>query len=229
MKTKRSARRAGMIGVGIAMAALAPAVLNPLASADPDGPATSAGTQPTAEVASAGPGIAHAPDGRTLSVAGSDETELPIPPLTTALTAREWLVGGTFVGSGMDTVEGGTLEVGYQIGCGMELDKIFAPSVVLGVGVNNGSLSSGGLAPFSSVTFPVSGQIQVQGRPGIVITVPVDKKAFKGNNTRITVRDIHIKVDNCVGASLIRSFAVLTSSGTDADDIVAYYGTTKVF
>ncbi len=36
---------------------------------------------------------------------------------------------------------------------------------------------------------------------------------------------MHIKVDNCVGASSLRSYAVLTSSSSDNDDIVAYYGT----
>ena len=41
--------------------------------------------------------------------------------------------------------------------------------------------------------------------------------------------DIHVKVDNCVGASSLRSYAILTSSTADDDDIVAYYGATKVF
>ena len=69
----------------------------------------------------------------------------------------------------------------------------------------------------------------MEPRPGTITNVQVDKKSFKGNSTRVTVKDIHIKVDNCVGASSLRSYAVLTSSGTDADDIVAYYGVTKVF
>lgn len=45
----------------------------------------------------------------------------------------------------------------------------------------------------------------------------------------MTIRDVHIKVDNCVGASSLRSYAVLTSSNSDDDDIVAYYGNAKVF
>ena len=57
----------------------------------------------------------------------------------------------------------------------------------------------------------------------------VDKKTFKATKVRVTLRDIHIKVDNCVGASTLRSYAVLTSSGTDDDDVVAYYGVAKVF
>ena len=57
----------------------------------------------------------------------------------------------------------------------------------------------------------------------------VDKKDFKGTSARVTVRDIHIKVDNCVGASTLRSHAVLTSSAENDDDVVAYYGVAKVF
>ena len=87
----------------------------------------------------------------------------------------------------------------------------------------------GGITYPSTFTVPIQGQIEVEPRPGTITNVQVDKKSFKGNSTRVTVKDIHIKVDNCVGASSLRSYAVLTSSGTDADDIVAYYGVTKVF
>ena len=74
-----------------------------------------------------------------------------------------------------------------------------------------------------------AGQFEVEPRPGTVTTVTVDKKSFKGTSVRVTARDVHIKVDNCVGASSLRSYAILTSSNTDDDDIVAYYGVTKVF
>ena len=44
---------------------------------------------------------------------------------------------------------------------------------------------------------------------------------------RVTIKDTHIKVDGCVGQSFLRSYATLTSSTADTDDIVAYYGVTK--
>jgi len=58
--------------------------------------------------------------------------------------------------------------------------------------------------------------------------VPVDKKAFKGKDTQITVRNIHVKLDGCVGQSFLRSYAVLTSSTDTTDDIASYYGLTKI-
>ena len=85
--------------------------------------------------------------------------------------------------------------------------------------------SRSGTSTKNSITF--SGA--TLNNTGTITNVVVDKKSYKGNSTRVTVKDIHIKVDNCVGASSLRSYAVLTSSGTDTDDIVGYYGVTKTF
>lgn len=61
-----------------------------------------------------------------------------------------------------------------------------------------------------------------------ITNVPVNKKAFRGTSARTTVKDVHIKVDHCVGASTLSSYAILTSPTAD-DDIVAYFGVAKVF
>ena len=224
-----------------AVCMLVPTAAAPLALADPPAdpvvaPAADAGPLPdnplpdNGAVASEVPGIAHTQDGRTLTVSAKDETQLPVPPLTTALSSRDWLVGATFTGVVTGSVDGGTLEVGYQIGCGIEMDKIKLNGSI-GVGLGNFSYNPTAAAPIGlgNVTVPIVGQFEVEARPGTVVQVPVDKKTFKGTTTRVTLRDIHVKVDNCVGASSLRSYAVLTSSGTDTDDIVAYYGVTKVF
>lgn len=193
------------------------------AAAAPAAPALDTGV-----VASEVPGIAKTPDGRTLTVLGKDETQLPVAPLTTSLSARDWLVGGTFTGTTTGKVEGGTLEVGYQIGCGVEMDKVKLNGKIGGT-FGNSTLGIGGFNAPGTISAPIEGQIEVEPRPGTITNVTVDKKTFKGTSARVTIRDIHIKVDNCVGASSLRSYAVLTSSGTDDDDIVAYYGVAKVF
>jgi hypothetical protein len=182
----------------------------------------------TGAVASEVPGIAKTPDGRTLTVAAKNETQMPVAPLTTSLAARDWLVGGTFTGNTTGKVEGGTLEVGYQIGCGVEMDK-YKLNGSIGAALGNSALNITGFQAPGVFTIPIQGQFEVEPRPGTVTNVLVDKKNFKGTSARVTLKDIHIKVDNCVGASSLRSYAVLTSSGTDEDDIVAYYGVTKVF
>ena len=68
------------------------------------------------------------PDGYTLTVSGSAESMEPVAALTGAPTSREYLVDGSFTGSvtgsGGPKLAGGSLEAGYQIGCGISQDDI---------------------------------------------------------------------------------------------------------
>jgi len=197
-----------------------------LAKAEP--PVGDAPPPDTGVVASSPPGVVVTPDGWTLTVAASNETQLPVAPLTTAVSSREYLVGGTFAGAvsgeGSTTLKGGTLEAGYQVGCGIELGQVRLIGSA-GIGTSGSSLT-GGLIP-TGVTFPLSGTIEIHAKPGTVSTVTVNKKEYKKAPVRVTIKDTHIKVDGCVGQSFLRSYATLTSSTEDTDDIVAYYGVTK--
>jgi hypothetical protein len=199
----------------------------PLALADP--PVEDPGPPPdTGVVASAEPGVVTTPDGWVLTVVASNETQLPVAPLTTAVSSREYLVGGTFTGTitgkGKTSLNGGTLEAGYQIGCGIELGQV---RLIGSAGIStSGSSITGGIIP-TGVSFPISGTIEIHAKPGTVSNVTVDKKSFKAAPVRVTLKDTHIKVDGCVGQSFLRSYSTLTSSTTDTDDVVAYYGVTK--
>ena len=111
----------------LAACSLIPLGTAPIALADP--PADDAGPPPdNGAVASAEPGVVTTPDGWTLTVVATNETQLPIAPLTTAVSSREYLVGGTFTGTvtggGKTSLNGGVLEAGYQIGCGIELGQV---------------------------------------------------------------------------------------------------------
>jgi hypothetical protein len=199
----------------------------PLALADP-GPEDVAPPPDTGVVASAEPGVVTTPDGWILTVAATDETQLPVAPLTTAVSSREYLVGGTFTGTvtggGSTSLSGGVLEAGYQIGCGIELGQV---RLIGSAGISTaGSSIMGGIIP-TGVSFPISGTIEIHAKPGTVSNVTVDKKSYKAAPVRVTLKDTHIKVDGCVGQSFLRSYATLTSASTDTDDVVAYYGVTK--
>lgn len=187
----------------------------PLASAEPD-----AGPPPpdTGVVESGPPGTATTPDGRNLTVSATNETQVPVAPLTTSLASREYLVGGTFSGS-TSRGDGGTLEAGYQIGCGVGLDRV---EVVGSVGVTPAIALTG-----LSASVQVSGQVNPNLAPGTVTTVSVTKKKFKGTAPRVIVSGFRVKVDGCVGQSFVRSYAKLTSSNGSSDDIVNYTGVTK--
>jgi hypothetical protein len=222
-----------------AVCMLTPVAAAPLAFADP--PPPDPAVQPVVDpgvdpgpppdngvVASADPGIVTTPDGWVLNVAATNESELPVAPLTTAVSSREYLVAGTFTGKvtggGKTTLAGGSLEAGYQIGCGIELGQV---RLIGQVGAStSGSAITGGLIP-TGVSFPISGTLEIHLKPGSVTNVSVDKKTFKAAPVRVTLKDVHIKLDGCVGQSFLRSYAILTSSTTDTDDVVAYYGVTK--
>lgn len=222
---------AGCLALALILASPAvadPSPPDPVLDAVTAAPADAPPALDTGVVASEVPGLAKTADGRLLTVAAKDETQLPVAPLTTSLSARDWLVGGTFTGTTTGSVAGGTLEVGYQIGCAIEMDKVKLNGSI-GPNIGNTQFVPGGPNLPGTVSLPIQGQIEVEPRPGTVTNVAIDKKTFKGTSARVTVKDIHIKVDNCVGASSLRSYAILTSSGIDDDDIVAYYGVAKVF
>lgn len=211
-----------------------PLATAPLAVAQPAPPDPA--VQPVGDAAPPppAPGAAHSgpsgfldtPDGWHLEVAGSNETQLPVAPLTTAVSSREYLVSGTFVGkitgSGKTALTGGSMEAGEQIGCGIIADE---------TEINPGASFTPGIGiPFTgNPTFGT--QLSLQGKvylkPGTVTSVALDKKSFKGTSTRITLTGVRIKTDQCAGQSFIRSYATLTSSTDNTDDVVTYLGVTK--
>ena len=212
----------------LAVCMLIPVATAPLAAAQPPPGEPLPPPPDTGVVASAPPGVVTTPDGWVLTVVAKDETQLPVAPLTTAVSSREYLVGGTFTGtvggSGSTTLSGGILEAGYQIGCGIELGQV---RLIGSIGATTaGSTITGGIIP-TGLNFPISGTIEIHAKPGTVTQVAVDKKEYKAAPVRVTLKDTHIKVDGCVGQSFLRSYATLTSATTDTDDVVAYYGVTK--
>jgi hypothetical protein len=192
----------------LAACTLLPLGTAPIALADP--PADDPGPPPdTGVVASDEPAVVTSPDSWVLTVAATNETQLPMAPLTTAVSSREYLVGGTFTGtvtgSGKTSLNGGVLEAGYQIGCGIELGQVRLIGQV-GATINLGLTPTLGLGA-TTLAFPLSGTIEIHPKPGTVSTVTVDKKSFKSAPVRVTLKDTHIKVDGCVGQSFLRSYA----------------------
>ena len=206
-----------------------PIATAPLTAADPnaDPPlipvADSAPPPPEGAVLSGDPDIVTTPDGWTLTVSARNETQVNVPPLTTALSSREYLVGGTFTGSvtgkGSTKPTGGTLEAGYQIGCGIILDRV-EPQATLGF------TPSFGTAGFSGFSDADSAGAEVELFPGKVVTVPVTTAKFKDTDARVSITSFRINIDGCVGQSSLRSYATLTSTTADTDDVVSYTGVT---
>ncbi len=228
------------------VASACPAWADPAGPVGPDiQPAAAAEAAPPpvddGKVVSSPPEIMKSHDGWTLTVGGKDETQLVIAPLTTAVSSREYEVGGTFTGSikdpsGAPAPAKGVLEVGYQIGCG--IDMTTGTGVLLGgaAGASAGLTTFGPLSivnPTIPILFPnagvnIGGSVAVSLKPGVINVVPITKKAYGGSDPWVWVSHQRIKIDGCVGQSFIRSFALLSKSTDEGDAIAAWYGATKM-
>ena len=218
-----------------ALAAIAALIMPVLpALADPD-PVGSAGVPVVDDgrVISSPPATLTATDGATLTISATEETQQVVAPLTTAISTREYLVGGVFRGSvtGSGATPKGILEVGYQIGCGIDMGT--GPGILLG-GNAGGNASFGiaavpglGVLPIPNAGVQAGGSFTVALKPGIVLTVPVTKKQYQGEAPRVSIRSYRVRIDGCVGESFIRSYAILARSTAERETILSWYGATK--
>ena len=229
----------------LATCVVACTLIAPLASADPQAEPIADAASPEAAAAprpeeAAAPGIENlvessppattkSPDGWTLNVSAKDETQMVIQPLTTAISTREYEVGGLFnasmTGPAEDEPPQGTLEVGYQIGCGIDMSTsngvVMSGSLGLTPGFGIGGLGGGaGITGIPTLLSPIGGTLAVALKPGIINVIPVTKKDFEGAEPWVQITGFRIKIDGCVGESFIRSYAFLTRSTKVSDAIV---------
>ncbi|WP_170874471.1 MULTISPECIES: MspA family porin [unclassified Mycobacterium] len=206
----------------------------PPGTADPEVEPAAAEAAPPADgqVPSADPAALDTPDGWTLTLGARDESQVPVAPLTTAVSSREYLASGTFVASlkGPEPPRG-VLEVGYEIGCGIDMSTSNGVTMAGSAGVSPGLAFTGiftgvpGVVPL--VTTPMNGVLSVGLKPGVIIVVPVVKKQFKGSDPWVMISNFHVKIDGCVGQSFIRSYATLTRVTDESDVVLSYVGVTK--
>ena len=162
------------------------------------------------KVASNPPVTDKSPDGWTMTVGGKDETQRAVPPLTTAISTRE-----------------------YQVGCGIEMTTgngvvvsgNASGTAGVGIGVTPGLVLGDFYLPSAGVT--IGGGVAVSLKPGLINIVPVTKKNFVGTTPWVSIDNFRVKIDGCVGQSFIRSYATLAKSSEDGDAILSWYGVTK--
>jgi hypothetical protein len=231
MRIAVGVRRAAVLAVCLAVSV----TTAPLTGADPNPAPVAPGSVPPADgrVPSADPVILKTPDGWILGLRAEDESQVPVAPLTTAVSSREYLASGTFIGSlrGPEPPRG-VLEAGYEIGCGVDMSTSNGVTMAGSSGLNPGIAAPLplGVTPTTVlpiVTAPTSGILTVGLKPGLIVVVPVDKKEFKGPNPWIMISNFHVKIDGCVGQSFIRSYAVLTRVTDESDVVLSYAGVTK--
>jgi hypothetical protein len=207
----------------------------PLAGAQPDAEPSSGVAAPADGAVAPGPPVrVDTPDGWVLALGAKDERHVPVAPLTTALSSREYLSSGIFVASltGPELPRG-VLEVGYEIGCGIDMSTSNGFAMANGSGVAPSVGAELPLGPgqppvlIPLVTGTYNNVVSVGLKPGFVVVVPVIRKEFKGPNPWIMISDFHMKIDGCVGQSFVRSYSTLTRITDESDVVVSYVGTTK--
>jgi hypothetical protein len=123
------------------------------------------------------------------------------------------------------------LEVGYQIGCGIDMTTgngvIVSGNMAGTAGVGVGILPNGNDLEIPSLGANIGGGVAVSLKPGLVNIVPVTRKTFVGTAPWVGIHKFRIKIDGCVGESFIRSYATLAKSNDDGDGILSWYGITK--
>lgn len=222
-------RRAALVVACVFMSVMAA----PSAGADPAPDVPDAAAPADGQVPSSPPATVKTPDGWTLALGAKEEMQVPVAPLTTALSSREYLSSGIYVASlaGPEPPHG-ELEVGYEIGCGIDMSTSNGVTMAGSAGVTP-SIGTTALIPGATpgvlplISTPVSGVASVGLKPGIIIVVPVTRKEFKGPNPWVMISNFHMKIDGCVGQSFIRSYAALTRSTEQSDVVLSYVGVTK--
>ncbi|MEU6560476.1 MspA family porin [Nocardia nova] len=153
------------------------------------------------------------PGGPTFVVGSQDESINKVPPLNVSGTVREVFVSGSSY-TRSDAPSGGTLMVGYHVGCAVELQ-----GGAVGLGptayLDPGMYSQEDLGP----------SVQVNVAPGSVSDVPLLKKeAVTGVPARITMRDIHLVVNGCIGPAVVRQYTLMQLHTDSLDDVGVVYG-----
>ncbi|MBO0680502.1 MspA family porin [Mycolicibacterium sp. S2-37] len=156
-------------------------------------------------------------DGWQLSASLTGMRINSVPNMAATAFTREGFVSGsataTIDGDGRVPVNSGTLVLGVQLGCQIDLSE----GANLGISNESDIVTSSpfeDLSPFVSVTL----------QPGSITSLSLGRKSIKGRTGKIAVHDAHVHVDACGGPVSVRLFASAAIYTDNSDDSVNTYG-----
>ena len=201
--------RAGAVAVALISLAVGVAAAEPL---------------PVADVTQS----ADTDDGWHLSAALTRMTINSVPNMAATGFTREGFVTGkaaaTIDGNGGVAVNSGTLVMGLQLGCQVDLSEGGSIGADADAGINPGFNNGGDLfsvfGPYADIG--VNGSINLL--PGNITNLGLGKKELKGRTGEIVVHDAHVKVDGCGGQVSVRFFATAMIDTDKSNDSVNVYG-----
>ncbi|HYR15335.1 MAG TPA: MspA family porin [Mycobacterium sp.] len=167
-------------------------------------------------------------DGWHLSAALTRMTVNSVPNMAATAFNREGFVTGkaaaTIDGNGEIPVNSGTLVLGLQLGCQVDLSEGGSLSAGAGAGISPGFSNGANLLNVIGPYAEVNGNASINLLPGTITNLGLGKKALKGRTGEIVIHDAHVKVDACGGQVSVRFFASVMIDTDKSDDSVNAYG-----
>ncbi len=147
----------------------------------------------------------------------------------TALTKEAFVTGKAVAkidGDGTTPVNSGSLVLGVQLGCRLDLSQGgnlgVSGTVGIGFGFGPGLASLNNISPNPYADIDPNASINLL--PGNLNTLGLGKMSLKGRTGEITVHEAHVKVDGCGGPVSVRFFAYAQISTDNGNDSVNTYG-----
>lgn len=204
----------GLLRIGVLVVALFP-LSGAVAAADP---------VPVADVTQS----ANTDDGWHLSASLTNMTVNSVPNMAATSFTREGFISGKAVayidGNGKVPVNSGSLVLGAQLGCQIDLSQGMnlglSGDVGTGFALNSTSNPLADFGPYADI----NPNISVNLLPGHIDNLLLGKKDLKGRAGGITVHEAHVKVDSCGGTVVVRLFSYAQISTDLNDDSVNAYG-----
>ncbi|WP_280358506.1 MspA family porin [Nocardia otitidiscaviarum] len=166
-------------------------------------------------------------DGWTLAVTKTSENLDRWPALSSSPVSREGFVSLKAIAEvtgGGQPITSGTVTLGYQIECAVDVSN----GVTLGLGFSIGPNVSVTISQFPGVNIggqaAVNPNVSTTLKPGAIATIAFGSKPLAGPRASITAEQVEIKVDACAGPVTIRSFATAAISTPPADNNLSVYG-----
>jgi hypothetical protein len=156
-----------------------------------------------------------------------------VPNMAATAFTREGFISGKAVaaidGNGKSPVNTGSIVLGAQLGCQIDLSQGMnlglSGDLGFGFGGFGGGVSGvGGLVSALGPFADISPNISINLLPGKIETLGLGKRDLKGRTGYITVHDAHVNVDGCGGPVVIRFFTYAQISTDEGDDSVNAYG-----
>ncbi|CAM3071523.1 MspA family porin [Prescottella defluvii] len=162
-----------------------------------------------------------------LTVTLSDDAVESVPSHTFMPTSRESLVSvsavATATGDGSEDVTSGTLDVGYRVGCAVDVSGGVQVAIQMSAGPAITMLPTPGIG----MNFGVGPSILINPKLGTSQDVSLGKQVSYGPESGVSFDAARIKIDGCLGDVSIQPFAVYTVTTDRGSHSVATYGASR--